>query len=537
MYRLTKEQYEQLKRNPITATYKKARVKIKEKVDKNGVKFAKNAGVLDRMQTNGTNNCFISLKDHKENFVNNPNTRLINPAKNEIGRVSKVILDKINSDLKNALCMNQWKNTTSVVDWFKHIPNKSSYTFTIFDIKDFYPSIKESLLREALNFAKLHTAVKKKDIETVFHARKSLLFDKQNTWIKKDGGLFDVAMGAYDGAEVCELVGTYLLSLIAKKYKKDDIGLYRDDGLAAFKNTSGPQNERIKKDFQAIFKRKGLDIVIKCNMKVVDYLDITLNLNDGSFKPYRKPDDETRYIHTESDHPPSIIKQIPAAVEKRISELSSSEEIFAQSKQYYQNALLTSGHTYELKYNPTVTPTNRKKNRRRNVIWFNPPFSKIVETKIGNKFLNLLDKHFPRNHKFYKLFNRNNVKVSYGCMPNMQSAINAHNKKIMEDKVELERGPCNCNSKNRKDCPLPGECTTPNVLYEATISSNLRHYNDKIYKGIAEPSFKDRYYNHKKSFNNVEYKNETELSKEVWKIRGKGGNHNIKWRIVKQYLS
>ena len=82
-------------------------------------------------------------------------------------------------------------------------------------------------------------------METIFHARKSLIFDNNGTWIKKEGGLFDVTMGACDGAEVCELVGTYLLSLIAEKYSKNQIGLYRDDGLAIFKNTSGPKNEKI----------------------------------------------------------------------------------------------------------------------------------------------------------------------------------------------------------------------------------------------------------------------------------------------------
>ena len=162
------------------------------------------------MQVNGTTNCFITLKDHKENFENNSETRLINPAKNEVGRISKIILDKINLSLKEQLGVNQWKNTASVINWFKEIPNKSAHTFAMFDIKDFYPSIKESLLREALNFAKARTTIIKKDMETIFHARKSLLFGSNNTWIKREGGLFDVTMGAYDGAEVCELVGTYL---------------------------------------------------------------------------------------------------------------------------------------------------------------------------------------------------------------------------------------------------------------------------------------------------------------------------------------
>ena len=121
-----------------------------------------------------------------------------------------------------------------------------------------------------------------------------------------------------------------------------------------------------------IFKSKGLDIVIQCNMKVVDYLDVTLNLIDGSFKPFRKPDDETNYIHAESDHPPNIIKQLSISVEKIISDLSSSEEIFVQSKQYYQDALMKSGHTYELKYNPSETSENRRRRRERKIIWLNP---------------------------------------------------------------------------------------------------------------------------------------------------------------------
>ena len=412
-------------------------------------------------------------------------------------------------------------------------PSKSAHTFTMFDIKDFYPSRKESLLSEALNFAKAHTTIGIKEMETIFHARKSLIFDNNGTWIKKEGGLFDVTMGAYDGAEVCELVGTYLLSLIAERYSKNQIALYRDDGIAIFKNTSGPKNEKIKKESQEIFKCKGLDIVIQCNLKVVDYLDVTLNLNDESFKPFRKPDDETNYIHVESDHPPNIIKRLPIAVEKRISDLSSSEEIFIQSKQHYQDALVKSVHTYELKYNPSVTSGNQRRNRKRKIIWFNPPFSKMVTTNICKKFLNLIDKYFPRNHKFHKLFNRNNVKVSYGCMPNIRAAINAHNKKILGDKTPLVPGECNCNNKNER--PLNGECKTSNVLYEARINSNLRNYREKIYKGITASIFKTRYGNHKKSFNNIKYYNESELSKEVWIIKNRGGEYNIKWKIIQQY--
>ena len=74
-----------------------------------------------------------------------------------------------------------------------------------------------------------------------------------------------------------------------KNTKKNDLGLYQDDGLALLKNRSGPQSEKVKKNIQKIFKGHGLDIIIKCNMKVVNYLDVTFSLNDGTYKPYTKP--------------------------------------------------------------------------------------------------------------------------------------------------------------------------------------------------------------------------------------------------------
>ena len=94
------------------------------------------------------------------------------------------------------------------------------------------------------------------------------------------------------------------------------------------------EKRKIKRAFQRIFKSKELDIVIQCNVKVVDYLDATLNLNNGSFKLFVRSMMKQITSTRESDHPPNIIKQLPIAVEKRISDLSSSEEIFVQSMQY-----------------------------------------------------------------------------------------------------------------------------------------------------------------------------------------------------------
>ena len=92
-----------------------------------------------------------------------------------------------------------------------------------------------------------HTSVPSYAPIVIFHARKSVLYNDGEPWVKKEGSDFDVTMGAYDGAEVCKLIGIYMLYLIRKKYDSKNIGLYRDDELALFKNVSGPASEKIKK--------------------------------------------------------------------------------------------------------------------------------------------------------------------------------------------------------------------------------------------------------------------------------------------------
>ena len=90
------------------------------------------------------------------------------------------------------------------------------------------------------------------------------------------------------------------------------------------KNKSGLKTEKIMKNIQKICKENELDIAIQCNMKIVNYLDVSLNLNNLNYKPYHKPDNEILYIFKDSNHPPSILRQIPTSTEKRISTFSSS---------------------------------------------------------------------------------------------------------------------------------------------------------------------------------------------------------------------
>ena len=83
-------------------------------------------------------------------------------------------------------------------------------------------------------------------------------------------------MGAYNGAEVCELVGLFLLNSLANKFDKKCVGLYRDDGLAVFRNINGHHADKTRKEFCQLFKANGLSLEIQCNLKTVNFLDITL---------------------------------------------------------------------------------------------------------------------------------------------------------------------------------------------------------------------------------------------------------------------
>ena len=125
-------------------------------------------------------------------------------------------------------------------------------------------------------------------------SRQTLLFYEKQPWVKKtETENFDVPMGCYDEAEVCELVGCYILNQLSAVMRKELVGLYRDDGLDIMKKMSGPEIEQKRKQIIKIFKDCGLNITIKTNLTSVDFLDICLNLRDNTYQPYRKPNNES----------------------------------------------------------------------------------------------------------------------------------------------------------------------------------------------------------------------------------------------------
>ena len=107
-----------------------------------------------------------------------------------------------------------------------------------------------------------------------------------------------------------------------------------------------------------------MKITVEANSKIVDFLDVTFNLNDGTYKPYMKPNNRPLYVHKESNHPPGILKNIPLATNRRISSISSNEAIFNAVAPAYQEALRASGYDHKLKFEPIIENTHKKKRNR-----------------------------------------------------------------------------------------------------------------------------------------------------------------------------
>ena len=173
--------------------------------------------------------------------------------------------------------VNQWRNTQNVIEWFGNIEQKSGHSFISFEIVDFYLSISDNLLDQALSWASSLADI-------------SLLFNNGKPWIKNNNSnLFNVTMGSYDGAEICELVGLFILNHQGKSFGKENIGLYRDDGLAIIKNKSARLADKTRKELHKAFEQFGLKITAESNLHVVNFLDVTFDLSTGKYKPYRKP--------------------------------------------------------------------------------------------------------------------------------------------------------------------------------------------------------------------------------------------------------
>ena len=145
-YKLDKTQHDKLLMDSITTTYKKTSTGAANIINSQAKSIAQELNIDNRTEQIAKQQAFITPKDHKDNLANHPTCHLINPAKSELGKVIKQILDNINSKIKKITKLNQRKNTSDVINWFTNIPDMQKHSFASFDIDSFYPSITKSLL-------------------------------------------------------------------------------------------------------------------------------------------------------------------------------------------------------------------------------------------------------------------------------------------------------------------------------------------------------------------------------------------------------
>jgi len=139
-----------------------------------------------------------------------------------------------------------------------------------------------------------------------------------------------------------------------------------------------------------------------------------------------------------------------------------------------------------------------------------------------------MNEEFPKQYPLYKTINKNNIKVSYSCMPNIKQTINAHNNTILEKQKQQNTTPRkNCNCREKESCPLKGNCQESKVIYQATVETIPK-------TSLSEGLLKLRYANHKSSFKNKEKANQTKISKYIWQLTNKNIKHNISWKILKK---
>ena len=184
-YELNTNQYNDLLQRNIQKDFKKAANETVVDDIQNQKEVVSDFDLEKRVMYSQPMPAYVTLKDNKPNFDNDPKCRLINPSKIGIGKISKQILSRVVDNIKVKTKLNLWKNSDSVIQWFENIENKHNVKFIQFDICYYYGSISKELFSDTIQWAKTLTTITEKEEKVIFEAKQSLLSDGGNNWKKR----------------------------------------------------------------------------------------------------------------------------------------------------------------------------------------------------------------------------------------------------------------------------------------------------------------------------------------------------------------
>ena len=149
--------------------------------------------------------------------------------------------------------------------------------------------------------------------------------------------------------------------------------------------------------------------------------------------------------------------------------------------------------------------------------------------------MKIIDSCFPKSHSLHSVLNRNTVKLSYSCMPNMEAKVASHNKKLLRPPEGDNNPPpgipnCSCPKAKKEACPLQSRCLDNNIIYQASVHS-IQDNCTETYVGLTATSFKDRLATHNQSIK-FRDKNQTTLSKHIWSLKDRGKEFKISYKII-----
>ena len=587
-YSVAPEFYDRVLQKNIANEYTEAGPGELQQVNEEAAGVAAGLQMDDRVEEFQKQDAFVNFKDHKRGFSTaappeEVPVRLISPSKSQLGVIAKVKLQKLNATVRAATGVHQWTETKQAIKWFEGLPPPSKsgmeWVFFQFDFCSFYSSIKPHLFKKALIWAmqlvEASEEVHTEDLKLCMAASKSFLHYRGKDYKKKqdpnrpDTTNFDITMGSFHGAEVCELVGLYLLQKLIrdKVFTKEQVGLYRDDGLAAVQVSRGKlqKYDNIRKRVHALVQKEGLTVEVEKAKRGIDYLDVSLDLVNRVYTPYTKPGDNLIYVDTRSNHPPSVFRAVPKGVAHRIATNSSSYEVFENAKAPFMEALRRSNYAegdlreaFEYANYPKGGPPKPKRKRKgRNTTYVVIPWSSGVRSNVLGMIKALIN--FPQGTILSKAFNNNrNVKYSYGVAKSIGRHIMSSNRRVLQG-GESPLGhcgdnPCRERQQTGRCWERDGYCNAKNVVYGCWVTPLDPNNNNLpvVYKGQPRRlyggctvNFKQRVAAHRTSFNpstrasnknsiaqlNAKKRKETKLAAHIWELRDQGLNYSTEWFI------